>query len=36
MKTLHLTERDEWRAWLRANGGKEKEIWLVFYKKHTG
>jgi len=36
MKTLHLTERRSWRAWLEANGGKEKEIWLVFYKKHTG
>jgi uncharacterized protein YdeI (YjbR/CyaY-like superfamily) len=36
MKTLHVTGRDEWRAWLRANGGKEKEIWLVFFKKHTG
>ena len=36
MKTLHVTKRREWRAWLQANGGKEKEIWLVFYKKHTG
>jgi uncharacterized protein YdeI (YjbR/CyaY-like superfamily) len=36
MKTLHVVEREEWRAWLQANGGKEKEIWLVFYKKHTG
>lgn len=36
MKTLHVIERGAWRAWLQANGGKEKEIWLVFYKKHTG
>jgi uncharacterized protein YdeI (YjbR/CyaY-like superfamily) len=36
MKTLHVTERDEWRAWLQANGGREKEIWLVFFKRHTG
>jgi uncharacterized protein YdeI (YjbR/CyaY-like superfamily) len=36
MKTLHVTERDAWRDWLEANGNKEKEIWLVFYKKHTG
>ncbi len=36
MKTLHVTERLEWRAWLQANGEKEKEIWLVFYRKHTG
>ena len=36
MKTLLVTDRREWRAWLKANGGREKEIWLVFYKKHTG
>ncbi|MCX6555971.1 MAG: hypothetical protein NTW95_00830 [Candidatus Aminicenantes bacterium] len=36
MKTLHVTERSSWRAWLRAHGEKEKEIWLVFYKRHTG
>jgi uncharacterized protein YdeI (YjbR/CyaY-like superfamily) len=36
MKTLHLTRRSDWRAWLQANGSTEKEIWLVFYKKHTG
>jgi uncharacterized protein YdeI (YjbR/CyaY-like superfamily) len=36
MNTLHVAGRREWRAWLQANGCKEKEIWLVFYKKHTG
>jgi uncharacterized protein YdeI (YjbR/CyaY-like superfamily) len=36
MKALHVIERRQWRAWLEANGGKEKEIWLIFYKKHTG
>jgi uncharacterized protein YdeI (YjbR/CyaY-like superfamily) len=36
MKTLHVIERAEWRAWLQANGGREKEVWLVFYKRHTG
>jgi uncharacterized protein YdeI (YjbR/CyaY-like superfamily) len=36
MKTLHINGRGEWRAWLQANGGREKEIWLVFFKKHTG
>jgi uncharacterized protein YdeI (YjbR/CyaY-like superfamily) len=36
MNTLHVVKRGAWRAWLKANGGKEKEIWLVFYKKHTG
>jgi len=36
MKTLHLVKREEWRRWLRANGDRKKEIWLVFYKRHTG
>ena len=36
MKTVHVVEREEWRDWLKANGKKEKEIWLVFFKKHTG
>lgn len=28
--------RDEWRAWHHANHAVEKEMWLIFYKKHTG
>jgi uncharacterized protein YdeI (YjbR/CyaY-like superfamily) len=36
MKTLHVLGREEWRGWLQANGGSEKEIWLVFFKRHTG
>lgn len=36
MMTLHVVTRDEWRRWLQANGEKKKEIWLVFFKKHTG
>jgi uncharacterized protein YdeI (YjbR/CyaY-like superfamily) len=36
MRTLHLVNRGDWRAWLQANGGKEKEVWLVFFKRHTG
>jgi uncharacterized protein YdeI (YjbR/CyaY-like superfamily) len=35
-KTLHVTDRKEWRRWLRANYKKEKDIWLVYYKKATG
>lgn len=27
--------RQVWRAWLNKNHGKKKEVWLVFYKKHT-
>jgi uncharacterized protein YdeI (YjbR/CyaY-like superfamily) len=32
----HFASRDEWRAWLQANHAVEKEMWLIFYKKHTG
>ena len=33
---LHVTERREWRAWLRKYRNSQKEIWLAFNKKHTG
>ncbi len=26
--------RDDWREWLDKNHDKEREIWLVYYKKH--
>ena len=29
-------DRAAWRAWLAANHARSKEIWLVFFKKHTG
>ncbi|MBE0431249.1 MAG: YdeI/OmpD-associated family protein [Dehalococcoidia bacterium] len=35
-KTLHVTNRTKWRAWLEKNHDSETEAWLVFYKKHTG
>jgi uncharacterized protein YdeI (YjbR/CyaY-like superfamily) len=35
-KTLHVRNRDEWRAWLEKNHNVGTEVWLVFYKKHTG
>ncbi|MEE9166990.1 MAG: YdeI/OmpD-associated family protein [Candidatus Neomarinimicrobiota bacterium] len=34
-RTLYVTNRKDWRAWLGKNQGKENEIWLVYYKKHT-
>jgi uncharacterized protein YdeI (YjbR/CyaY-like superfamily) len=34
--TLHITNRKDWREWLKANRDREKEIWLIYYKKHTG
>lgn len=35
-KLLHLTERADWRAWLKSHYKTEEEIWLVYSKKHTG
>jgi uncharacterized protein YdeI (YjbR/CyaY-like superfamily) len=35
-KTLHVTNRKDWRAWLRKHYKTQKEIWLVYYKKETG
>ena len=34
--SLYVTNRDEWRAWLKENYDTESEVWLLFYKKHTG
>jgi len=33
---LCVSNRKEWRGWLKENHVIEKEIWLVYYKKHTG
>jgi uncharacterized protein YdeI (YjbR/CyaY-like superfamily) len=35
-KTLYVPDRKSWRAWLRINCRREKEIWLVYYRKETG
>lgn len=35
-KTLYVSDRKTWRSWLSKHHGKEKEIWLVFPRKHTG
>ncbi len=35
-KPLYVKDRKSWRAWLSKNHAKQKELWLVFYKKHTG
>lgn len=32
---VSFTDRESWRAWLDANGQSTREVWLVFYKKHT-
>jgi uncharacterized protein YdeI (YjbR/CyaY-like superfamily) len=36
LATLEVTATSEWRAWLAAHHDCRSEIWLVFYKKHTG
>ena len=35
MKTFEPKNRNEWRNWLEENHSERKEIWLVYYKKHT-
>ena len=35
-KLLYVTNRKEWRGWLKGHYKSEKDIWLVYYKKHTG
>ena len=34
-KTLYVAKREEWRKWLEKFHDKEKEIWLVNYKKNS-
>lgn len=35
-KTFYARDRKEWREWLSKNHDKEKEIWLIYYKKASG
>ena len=35
-KTLYVTSRQEWRVWLKKHYQSATEIWLIYYKKHTG
>jgi uncharacterized protein YdeI (YjbR/CyaY-like superfamily) len=35
-KTLYLTSRAKWRAWLARNHKTENEIWLIYFRKETG
>jgi len=35
-KTLHVTTRAAWRKWLSQHHDRETEVWLIFYKRHTG
>lgn len=33
---LYVTGREEWREWLKRNHASKREVWLVYYKQHTG
>lgn len=35
-KLLYIKDRAEWRDWLTKHYKSEKEVWLLYYKKHTG
>jgi uncharacterized protein YdeI (YjbR/CyaY-like superfamily) len=34
--TLYVTDRKQWRSWLKRNHNREKSIWLVYYNKSSG
>ena len=36
MNTVFFDNPIAWRKWLQDNHNREREIWLIFYKKHTG
>ena len=31
-----MKTRGQWRSWLAEHHDREKELWLIFFKKHTG
>jgi len=36
MKTLRAQRIDQWREWLEEHHASTSEVWLDFYKRHTG
>ena len=36
LKTLYVSNRKEWRKWLKSNFDKEKSIWLIYPHKNSG
>jgi uncharacterized protein YdeI (YjbR/CyaY-like superfamily) len=34
-KRVYAASRDQWREWLAKNHKAKKEVWLIYYKKHT-
>ena len=35
-KLLYVPGREEWRAWLKKHHQSETEVWLVYFKSHSG
>ena len=33
---IHFPDRVGWRAWLAEHHEEAREVWLIFYKRHTG
>lgn len=36
MEYIYFKNREEWHQWLVENHEKASEVWLLYYKKHTG
>lgn len=34
--TFSTPDRAEWHRWLAEHGSREKEVWLIFFKKESG
>jgi uncharacterized protein YdeI (YjbR/CyaY-like superfamily) len=34
--SLYVSTRQEWRVWLEQHHQDESEVWLIYYKAHTG
>jgi uncharacterized protein YdeI (YjbR/CyaY-like superfamily) len=34
--TFQAADRESWRGWLEAHHSDEKEVWLIYFKAHTG
>lgn len=35
-RTFYPKTPNQWRVWLDKHHDKKKEIWVIFFKKHTG
>lgn len=36
MRYISVPDRKAWRSWLENNHASQDEVWLAYYKKHTG